>query len=534
MIRESPITRLLEFLADHQPRLIEKYEIGSLKFGILRRNLRLMAILLAEGGEDEGMQLSDTVRRFLSKLLTTPVEFDEMIPSAIETIGISGRLETRWGSQIGMAYNEALAAARDLAGTPNPLRQKLIEILVSLAAGGEDFRIYCHRSVKGDFGLPSGESGGPLQEGRHFLHTLREYRESDVFGTLIKVGPLRARGWGAVPDALLTAPRFGKLIQIVWNGCQDEPEFGYDPVGAAAAFGLGPAGHVSSVSWRTEIIRTEDISADTSDTDEDDLRLISFATEEQPKPSSVLLTLDQNLGVLIPPRADVLSFDPLAFGKEGDESIAHRSAVDGLSAGMFLIDVPARESSGGATYAEEGEYSRIWKQRLMDELVLGEGLLGRLRKGGIDLIHLEDSVWNWTKPTTSVVHAPQKRKHFEILIRHLNIEQVESSSGSSNRIPWWMAAWSEITRTRSHAIQNGMQEHRAAEEKILEVLSARLPEIMAKAGKDQTFFLPFPHAGEPHDMIAFHRILAIEEGFFAPAGTLRIIHDIEEVEQWRE
>ncbi|MBX3743224.1 MAG: hypothetical protein KF712_19725 [Akkermansiaceae bacterium] len=532
MTSEGSITRLFGYLADHRSRRIERHEISSLKFGGLRRNLRLTAVLLAEEGDDEGKQLSDAFRRLLSKLLTSPAEFDETIPAAIETIGKSGRLETRWGPQIGTAYNAALAEARDLVGTPNPLRRKLMEILADLAAEQEDFRIYCHRSARGDFVLPDGESGDPLQDTRHFLHTLREYREADVFGALVKVGPLRAKGWGAVPDAILTAPRFGRLIQFVWNGCHDEPEFGYDPV-AAAASGFGPVGHVSGASWRTEFIRTDDISTAGSGSDEDDLRLISLAGEERRNLGSVLLALDHDLGILFPPRADVLSFDPAAAGEE-DGSIAHRSAVDGLSAGMFLIEVPARESSGGATYAEEGEYSRIWKQRLLDELFFGAGLLGRLRKAGIDLIHLENSVRNWAEPTTSVVHAPQKRKHFEILIRHLDIEQLEPSSGSSSRIPWWMAAWREITRTRSQAIQNGIQEHRVAEEKILESLSARLPEIVEKAGKGRTFHLPFPNANCSQDMIAFHRILAVDEGFFAPAGILRVIHEIEEVEQWRE
>jgi hypothetical protein len=535
MTPEGPITRLFGFLADHQSRRIEKHEIGSLKFSVLRRNLRLMAMFLAEGGDDEGVQLSDGFRRVLSKLLTTPAEFDGTILDAIETIGTSGRLETRWGPRIVEAYGAALEAARDLTGSLSPLRRKLMEILADLAAGGEDFRIYCHRSVRDDFRLPDGESGGPLQDGGRFLHTPREYREADVFDTLVKVGPLRAKGWGAVPDALLTAPRFRRLIQIVWNGCQDEAGFGYDPVEEVVASGSASAGHAPGGSWRTEIFRGEDISG--SGIDEDDLRLISLAGEERRKPSTVLLALDQNFGALFPPRADVLSFDPAAPGEEGEgnnESIAHRSAVEGLSVGMFLIDVPDYESSGGATYAEEGEYAPIWKQRLTNELLLGDDLPGRLKKAGIDLIHLQHNLWQWTKRTTSVVHAPQKRKHFEILIRHLAIDHLEPSSKSRSGTPWWLSAWREIGRTRGRAIQSGMQEHRMAEEKVLDLLSAKLPEIRKKAWESQTFHLPFPHAEDPDDIITFHRILAIEEGFFAPAGILGTILEIEEVEQWRE
>jgi len=61
------------------------------------------------------------------------------------------------------------------------------------------------------------------------------------FEVLIKMGPLRSKGWGSAPDAIVSAPRFGTLVQIVWAGCADEDDFGYDPVAARVGNVVAPS-----------------------------------------------------------------------------------------------------------------------------------------------------------------------------------------------------------------------------------------------------------------------------------------------------
>ena len=53
---------------------------------------------------------------------------------------------------------------------------------------------------------------------------------------------------------------FNKLVQIVWTGCQDEPDFGYDPVNVSAepggTNGSNPTGGTRGMSWKTTINQT--------------------------------------------------------------------------------------------------------------------------------------------------------------------------------------------------------------------------------------------------------------------------------------
>lgn len=498
--------------------------------------MRLIVTLLREEGDEEGVQLSDRLRTLLSRWLTTPIEFDHCLLEALESIGSGAGFETRWGEKIGTAYKAACGAARELAGTPNPLRDKLEELAQGFVYKGQDFRIYCHRSAVIDYQFLQFASVETRPAGNFFLHTPREYRESDIFEVLIKVGPLRSRGWGAVPDAVLTAPRFNKLVHLVWTGCRDEPDFGYDPANVAAGTDANSTsnsiGFARAITWQTTISQTGDALSGTSLVpDEDDFRILSGLGHSEERQRCVLFHCGEQQGVLYSPRADVLSFDPAA---DADRCLDCRSSVDGLSEGMFVIEEYFHEPGAGSGQAEDGKYSRIWKQCLLDKLLLDDGFESKLRKSGIGLIHLQKSLWHWSKSATSVVHAPQRRRHFEILINNLEIDYSKYPSLSSNNTPWWVAAWYEVTKTRGEAIQTGRQEHRIADERLLEYLNQRQPEIYIEAEKNDTFYLTIPSQNDLPSMMVFHKILAIEEGFLAPDCNLRTIYDLEEIEQWRE
>ena len=536
MTQDGPLSRLFNFLAQNELYAIEKYEVCSTQFSVLRRSLRLMITLLREEGDEEGCLLSDRLRTLLSRWLTTPVEFDDSILDSLEAIGLGAGFETRWGSKIGTAYVMACAAAQKLVGSSNPLRDRLEEIIEDLLQEGDDFRIYCHRSALNDFQSLHGVADITRTESEIFLHTSREYRESNTFDVLVKIGPLRSRGWGAVPDAVITAPRFKRLVHIVWAGCQNEPDFGYDPVNlpveTEGATGSKTTETNYSMTWKTTITQTgDDPSATELGPDEDDFRILSELGRSVDKRCCVLVQFGDRQAALYPPRAEVLSFDPAA---DDDHAIDFRLPVDGLSEGMFIINVIFHESATDGVHAEEGKYSRIWKQCLIDKMLFDGNFEAKLRVDGIDLIHLEQSLSHWSKPTTSVVHAPQGRKHFEILIRSLEIDYSKYASDFSKKIPWVMGAWREITKSRGAAIQTGMNEHRVADELVVEIIKSRLDGIIQQSESNDNFNLTVPSHDDLPGIIVFHKIVAIEEGFSAPDGNLRTISDLEEIEQWRE
>src|SRR5262249_33426726 len=114
--------------------------------------------------------------------------------------------------------------------TENPARARLRAVIRELRGQRQIFKIYCHRRAQQYFeSIPIPPDDPPISENA-FLHSLLEYRDAPPFDALVKFGPLRARGWGSAPDAVLNAPRFGTLVQIVWSGSNDDSDFGFDPV----------------------------------------------------------------------------------------------------------------------------------------------------------------------------------------------------------------------------------------------------------------------------------------------------------------
>lgn len=224
------------FLNAHRAVDVRRVEIASIAFGRLRYAIRQMVQQLKESCTPEGDELSEGLRNLLSEWLTVPVCFDSGIKELLaDFLGRSGMFQIRWGHELGDLYVQALDSAAAMALEGSSLRAELSGILSELRSSRNQFRVICSSRARIHYeSLLAPAQGGPLTEDC-FLFSAANYRQASPFDTLIKVGPLRTRGWGAVPDAIRTAPRFSSLIQLVWQGCHDEQGFGYDPVSIARA-----------------------------------------------------------------------------------------------------------------------------------------------------------------------------------------------------------------------------------------------------------------------------------------------------------
>ncbi|MBM4225383.1 MAG: hypothetical protein FJ167_11525, partial [Gammaproteobacteria bacterium] len=144
-------------------------------------------------------------------------------------------------------FKAAIRAAVDMISENSLLRAELVESISALRADGRRFKIFCHRKAREHFDtLDPSMLAVPLDDSS-FLHSVRDYAAADSFDALIKVGPLRSKGWGAAPDAIRSAPKFETLIQFVWSGCADDPRFGYDPVEPPCLPGTPAAPHSGEV-----------------------------------------------------------------------------------------------------------------------------------------------------------------------------------------------------------------------------------------------------------------------------------------------
>lgn len=247
---------------------------------------------------------------------------------------------------------------------------------------------------------------------------------------------------------------------------------------------------------------------------------------------ATLVQIDEEDGILYPPHSQVPTFDPTP---NVEAPFGYKLAGETLTEDMFVISPRLGEADLGGTKAGEGYYSRIWKECLRKKLqYTPNDLMRRLREGGIELRNLRSCIRQWSRPPSTVIHAPQLRRHFEILINALKIEEdINKSESSHLKRPWWEYAWDEIGSARGEAIQTGKQEHEIIDEQLFAILGDLLPEIKDHARNETIFVLQIPPDKPLQGAVQFYRVLSIEEGFLAPDTFLKVIADLDAIEQWR-
>ena len=537
-------SQVFEFLERQKVGTVERHEIASAAFGMLRRSLRQMALKLCDSDDQEALRVSNRLRVLLCEWLTVPIPFDiSMLSSVEDLLGGVEALHQRWGSDLGELYETALRAAEDLPSLENPVREKLRRVILELQSQERTFKIYCHRRARPHFEslFASGEHYEFSESA--FLHSLRDYCETRPFDVLIKVGPLRIRGWGSAPDALLTAPRFGTLFQIVWSGCSDDPDFGYDPVSpptvAPTTAEAGPVAatstHRGPMEWNTRVTRSgEDPGTVLGYVSEDDeLRVFKGKHQSCDKHPATLVQVDEEYGILYPPHSKVLSFDT---NQAADERTSLRIPGETLFEGMFLIMPRVDDVDLGGVRAEHGHYSQLWRTRLEQEWrANASDLIARLHSTGLTLVHLNAAIRHWCKPPGTVIHAPQQMKHFEILLRVLGIGGTGNDTPSQIRPTLlWQLAWNEVRRSRGEAIQTGVQEQEIIEAQQLVILRKLMPQILDKALVDTSFHVAIPVGNDMKGGFLFHKVWGVEENFRAPETELRVDQELNQIDQWRD
>jgi len=535
-----PVTasRLFDFLEERPSCSIERYEIASAAFGELRRSLRFMIVSLAENGECDAKEISDRLRSVLSEWLTVPVRFNDAVLLALKEMGGPAAVESRWGRDIRSHYDDACRTAQELMELENPIRTMLANVIQTQREKERSFRIFCHRRSREHFESIFTASGVAALPENVFIHSVAEYREAELFDALVKVGPLRSRGWGSAPDALLTAPRFDTLIQVVWSGCGDEPGFGYDPVSVllpeddtaqdpgAVTDRYSPSLHLK---WKVQETRSRDDTIGRHDDLPDINEFDVFTRLAQPADvqRATLVQVDDDHGILYPPHSRVLGLDAVT------NSIGYRLPGETLLEGMFLILPVVNDTRLAGLQAEDGTFSPIWKEKLNAEYQRDPAALAnRLRDAGLRLLHLQGRIEHWCRPPSTVIHAPQSMHHFEILIKVLGLDFAANEAAQRRRAAWWQFAWDEVRRARGEAIQTGFQEQQIVDEQVLAALRALDADIRASVGQ-RTFQLAIPPSQTLHGVFKFYRVLAVEEGFQAPPGELRMLCELSRIDQWR-
>lgn len=473
------------------------------------------------------------MRWLLSEWITTPIPFGKDLSEKIKILGKAEEVAMRW-PDIKEAYEVSLIAATRLSQNENPIRLEILHVINDLIAREKRFKIYCHKNARQYFESIMHDFCPDKINDNYFIHKPKDYRSVEPFDVLIKVGPFRSRGWGSCPDALLTAPRFETAIQFVWSGSRDELGFGLDPVTGVSIIGENsfdlslPSENemLRVIPWRLNIIQTGDILPII---DEDEFQVFQTINKNDERPA-LLVHINKEYGILYPIREQILQFDP---SSEKSNQMGMRFLSSDISDPcLFLILPDIAPVDFGELHAKDGDYSRIWKKSLTEEIKKDHsGLCKRLSENGIGLLNLYSRLEEWRNPPDTVIPAPRRAEHFRILVDHLGID-IEHQS-PDKKYPWWKYAWLEIRKSRGEAILEGRFAQDLLHENSLYILNSLFAEIQERSKMETDFFIEIPKGRELKGRFRFCRIVDIEWGFRAPDSAFREINDLREFEQWR-
>lgn len=525
---------------DIGPKLLQRVEVSqSAALNYVTAISRLI-LQLRQDISDSGMIRELWMAR--DRVLLSLNEYDEgSIVGPLARLGTTASVAAQWGDNTAHQFRQAVDAGVRLIEGPNYLRSQVRELLEgSLAENHADVRMFCHRADRPDEGFL--ESVGSCTSSFDLLHTLPEYARSEPFDVLLKVGPLRAMGRGKLPDAVLIAPKFAHLIQVVLAGVSDETDYPYEPIDrnrsrwseiAGPPEGRSRMVLSSGLEWVRETIRIGD--SDMGAIDIDDRQL--FASQpynDSPDTElcdAVLLALGDDLAVLLPQQADEMVWSPdLVDG----QAVAMRSLSGQVHPGMWWVrrEVSAPELS--LLKARDGQRSKRWK--LVLAAILGNRpvpLEQTLRRHGISVQDLQTRMREWCKSAGTVIAAPQSRSDFAILMNVLEpwVDDPQGVGVPSRR--WVSEAWSEVARSRSAATTTGMVEHDLVDQELLVLLNATLTRSDAGMSKAPPIRVNMEAGGLLEGYVDLYPIQAVERGYACLRSRVRQIITLEEAAQWQ-
>jgi hypothetical protein len=267
--------------------------------------------------------------------------------------------------------------------------------------------------------------------------------------------------------------------------------------------------------------------------DDDEFRMFREFRETSARENrqAVLVQINEDQGILYPPLARVLCFDP---GQPNGHCLGYRVVGDSMTEACFVIWTALQTEGGGTLQAQHGRFSEIWRSSLRKRLQQDpRALIQDLDAAGLDLTCLNAVLHNWVKPPTTVIHAPQQKRHFEILMRVLKVDFASIAPQRLRDKPLWQFAWQEVCDSRGEAIHAGFVNHALEEEKLREVLVSMIAEIRGLAAGGASFTLALPDGRAVGGTAFFERVVAVEDGFCASDQNMRVVSRLNEIEKWR-
>lgn len=503
-------TERMSFWADNPP-VHELHVCESQLFSAIRSHMRALfaAIYLPEGDAREN-EPALMLRMEMMKWLTSPLMPDATI---LLKCGLANELQARyrWGEE---AAHE-VTVLKDLISRyreeDSVLNEEFVKVFCNLTGeyGQDRLKIWCHRNERDLFRTLL--EGLTELEDQAFICSLADYRNCPPMDALIRFGPMRTYGMAKTPEALITSPAYRRLVRFVWKGLADEEGFAIDPVVPTHNWLENMRSVRHNVTGKALIIESPP-----ADELADDIAFFAAtkgATRGQHP--CVLVELPGDCGVLLRPGASQLVFSPAS---DDCDAISYRH-INEVEAGDYLLFHDADADFGLVSVdAAKAPLAAVWKKALAELYNQQSGLcVQRMRDAGISLRNLYRAAESWMSLNGSVIHAPQRRDHFQALLtRVIDQELIPPRIHNGQVVPGWRLAWAEVAASRSTAIEHGVMESAIINEQLTVELRKELGYLRDMVSHDGGYrHLLTPENGLVGS-VRFDPVIGIAHGFAAP------------------
>ena len=494
----------------------QSIKVQSNLVSLIRMYIRRIYSELHEA--DENHLWLDNLRLALLKLQTSPVLLTSQLLDH-SGLGDNEKVKKVWGPDFLETYQSLSTAIILLNENESPL---MIELTKSVSKsievyGIDQIRIWVHRNEAIDY-LDGFHRRGIFLSEKNFIYSLPEYRKSNSFDVLYRIGPLRSEGWSKIPKAIISAPRYKKLIQVMWSGSFNESDFGMDPV-------------ISSVDYFDNFITIEksslyDVNVDffygsEYVDDEDDLDFLAERVLKRAgKTPCVLIEFPENKGVLVTPNSHQLILD-----RDDKDSLFSYKSANAIESENILLRYKVDAELGlSSSSVELGKLAPLWKSALKQMYKTNYSyLMHRMKEVGIDLLDCDRAAKEWFKVVEGeVIHGPQSKGHFKALIE-LVLPGCLGGAG-------WTQAWQEIQYSRGEAIQYGRIENATVNEELLSFLKMKFDfeNVLKMGGISMNL-----SDGVLTGIVNFYLVVDMTTGFLAPDEVMGDINDIDIFDKYR-
>lgn len=535
-------SHIFEHLENKLPGEICRFEIIAPDFMFFCHLLQRLHSILSQSDQQEEIMIRERLRLILSEWFTNPVPFQE-ICNVVQIFDDREILKKGWGEEAACLYDEIVSTAQRLSKKENPLQKCIAKVMQKLKIHKKSFKIYCHKKSRPYFDKLFEMS--PLEKERVYLHTLNDYKVSEIFDALIKVGPMRSFGWGSVPDAILSAPFFSTLLHFVWSGARDEASFGFDPITAETN---NHDQKWASSLWKNQptiffpeknssekdVVQERNKDVENIRVMDEISRIIYPVSKDSRRKPAILLEINQSSAYLVAQNNALLSYDPYI----NNNAFSKRKPGEDLTEGMFLILFQGNlEVDLGELQALEGEHGHKWKNHLKSICSSRKyELIKKLKSEGLPILDIESALSRWCQPASSVIPAPQTEGNFHILLSTMN-RMYSESHGTDELVydtAWIHRAWNEIRHSRGEAIIHGKVEQEIIEEFEINLLNRHLLSAQEQSRNHIFFNLCIKSSLKKDFIFSFYKIESIASGYYVLEGENKGIIKLEEAELWRE